>query len=68
MWKATPLCIFWLVWKERNNIVFKNGDFSIQRLKNSFVCRLWNWSKGCIDVDSLPLINYCFRWVLDEGR
>ena len=24
VWKATPLCIFWAVWKERNRIAFDN--------------------------------------------
>ena len=27
VWKATPLCIFWAVWKERNMIAFDNEDF-----------------------------------------
>ena len=38
VWKATPLCLFWTVWKKRNRIAFKNGEFSGQRLKNSCVC------------------------------
>ena len=38
VWKTVPLCIFFLlIWKERNKIVFENGEFSIQRLKNSFI-------------------------------
>ena len=37
VWRATPLCLFWMVWKERNRIAFENQEFSIQRLKYSFV-------------------------------
>ncbi|RVW52364.1 hypothetical protein CK203_072021 [Vitis vinifera] len=37
VWKTTPLCIFWVVWKERNRIAFDNEKLSIHRLKNSFV-------------------------------
>ena len=32
-WMVAPLCIFWLVWKERNRVAFENEDLSIQRLK-----------------------------------
>ena len=37
VWRAAPLCLFWTVWKERNRIAFENQEFSIQRLKYSFV-------------------------------
>ena len=41
VWKAGPLCIFWAVWKAKNNIVFKNEVLSIQKLNFSFVNILW---------------------------
>ena len=49
VWRAAPLCLFWMVWKERNRITFDNDDFSIQRLKYSFVSNFWSWAKLCID-------------------
>ena len=61
-WLAAPLCLFWTIWKERNRIAFVNEDFSIQMMKNSFVCDLWSWSKSCLDVGLLPLINF-FDWL-----
>lgn len=57
MWKVALYTFFGQFWKERDIIVFENEDFSIQRLKNYFVCRLWNWYKV---VDSLPLFNFFF--------
>ena len=39
-------------------IVFDNEELSIHRLKNSFVCNFWSWSKSCLDVRHLPLINF----------
>ena len=60
-----PLCLFWTVWKERNRIAFDNEELSIHRIKNSFVCNFWTWTKLYID-GSLPLINF-FDWVLGEG-
>ncbi|KAL6327673.1 hypothetical protein AAG906_022613 [Vitis piasezkii] len=37
------------VWKERNMIAFDNEEFSIHRLKNSFVCNLWLWTKSVVN-------------------
>ena len=49
MWKAGPLCLFWIAWKARNRIAFEGKEFSIQRLKSSFVSCLWLEAKGCLD-------------------
>ena len=40
------------MWKERNRIVFDNEEFSVHRLKYSFVCSLWSWTRLYIDVSS----------------
>ena len=61
-WFVAPLCLFWTICKERNKITFVNEDFFIQRMKNSFVCNLWSWSKSCLDVGPLPLISF-FDWL-----
>ena len=45
VWKAGRLCIFWLVWKARNSIVFGDEILSIQRLKSSFVHLFWSETK-----------------------
>ena len=53
---------FWVVWKERNRIAFDNEEFSVHRLKYSFVCSLWSWTKLYMDADPLSLINF-FYWL-----
>ncbi|RVW44551.1 Vacuolar protein sorting-associated protein 60.2 [Vitis vinifera] len=50
--KVVPLCIFWTVWKERNMLAFDNAELSVQRMKNSFVCNLWSWTRAFVNVDS----------------
>ena len=57
-WRVAPLCLFWMVLKERNSIVFDNEVLSIQRMKNSFVCNLFSWAKSCLEVGPLSLINF----------
>ena len=61
VWKTAPLCIFWVVWKERNMIAFDNEELSIHTLKNSFVCNLWLWTKSVINEGPLPLLGF-FYW------
>ena len=41
VWRADPLCIFWMIWKARNRIAFEDDVLSIQRLKSFFVFFLW---------------------------
>ena len=57
-WQPVPLYLFWTVWKERNRIVFYNEALSFQRLKSSFVCNLFSWSKSCLDGEPHSLINF----------
>ena len=45
MWRATPLCLFWIVWKKRNSVAFENEGHPVQGLKLSFYCNLWAWAK-----------------------
>ena len=59
VWMAAPLCL--VVWKERDRIVFENEKLSIHRMKNSFVCNFWFWTKSVIDEGLLPLINFFDR-------
>ena len=34
-------CLFWIVWKAKNGIVFWDNVLSIQKLKTSFLILLW---------------------------
>ena len=43
-WMTAPLCFFWTIWLERNGIASNNKEFSMQRMKSSFVCNLWSWT------------------------
>lgn len=45
IWKARLLCIVWVVWRVRNDIVFMDGILCIQSLKCSFVHLLWSDTK-----------------------
>ena len=57
-WPIAFLYLFWTIWKEINMIVFYNEDLLIQRMKNSFICNIWSWTKSCLDVGHFFLINF----------
>ncbi|RVX03908.1 putative ribonuclease H protein [Vitis vinifera] len=46
VWRAAPLCLFWIVWKERNSRAFENVDHTFQGCKSVLLCNLWAWSRG----------------------
>lgn len=42
--RAAPLCLFWAIWKDRNQVVIKDMLFSSTRLKISFISTLVSWA------------------------
>ena len=46
VWLSAPLCLFWIVWKERNSRAFENEEQSIHGCKSFFLCNLWAWTRG----------------------
>ena len=47
LWRAAPLILFWVIWKERNRIIFEDVTLSTLRLKLSFIRSLFAMA-GCI--------------------
>ena len=62
VWKAAPLCLFWSVWKARNNITFDDGVLSLQRLKAFLVFSLWSETKLFMKAGPTILID-SIDWV-----
>ena len=61
-WNSVPLCIFWTVWNERNNIAFRDGRLAIQRLKNSFVYNLWSWNRLYVGEEASTFLGF-LEWM-----
>ena len=38
--------------------MFDNGELSIERLKNSFVCNLWYWSSVVVDMTPMSFVSF----------
>ena len=41
-----------------NMLAFDNEELLIQRLKNSFVCNLWSWSRVSVDMNLISLVSF----------
>ena len=39
-------------------LAFDNAEFSVQRIKNSFIHNLWSWSRVPVDVDPTSLFSF----------
>ena len=62
MWLAGPFCLFWMVWKARNRIVFKDECFSLHRVKTSFAFLLWIETRKVIQDDPSSIAGF-IGWV-----
>ena len=56
---AAPLYLIWEIWKEMNRVVFENANFSLQRLKDSFMLSIWSWAITVLKQDFLFIENCC---------
>jgi hypothetical protein len=54
IWKMVPICLFWCVWKERNNRCFKDLERSMKDIL-AFVFSYFVSLDGCFCV---PLLSY----------
>ena len=62
VWMATPLCIFWTLWLERNRVVFENEAPSAHRMKSFFLFTLWSWAK-VYSIDNLNSLVGFLSWM-----
>ena len=51
LWRMVPLCL-WMIWKERNKVVFEDNIFSFDKLKSCFFRSLCSWASLIPNVDS----------------
>ena len=61
-WQVASSCLFWMVWKTRNRIVFKDDFLSIQKLKYLFHFLLWSETKLSIENGPSTLVGF-IDWV-----
>ena len=51
LWRAAPSCLLWVIWIERNKVVFEDMRFSFDRLKSFFLSSFCAWATMIPDMD-----------------
>ena len=44
VWNLVPACVMWSLWRERNNRTFDDVELSVDKLIESCMCSLFEWS------------------------
>ncbi|KAG5620178.1 hypothetical protein H5410_005396 [Solanum commersonii] len=57
-WKTVPACIWWTIWKERNERIFKGRSNSIQKIKGKCTSTLCFWCKEQCIVDEIQIVDF----------
>ena len=60
-WGAVPLCVMWVLWRERNQRVFEGQEQTVLELKILLLCTLFDWLH-CSSSHSF----LCFEDILDS--
>lgn len=66
-WRTVPACIWWNIWKERNDRIFEGRSSSIQKIKCNCIPSLCFWCKEkCIEEELQIVVSPCkiifWRW------
>jgi nitrogen fixation-related uncharacterized protein len=48
VWKMTPICLFWCLWRERNNRSFDDLERSLEEILFSFYHTLYLWTTAYV--------------------
>ena len=65
VWSALPLCIMWILWKERNNKTFEGVECPSMELELLFLQTLYEWMTALSGhsfsnfLDFLDCCNFC---------
>ena len=62
IWIAVPVCLFWIVWHNRNMLFFENRATSDQRTKIFFLSKLWTLA-NTHSVDNMNYLVDFLTWL-----
>ncbi|WMV29123.1 hypothetical protein MTR67_022508 [Solanum verrucosum] len=56
-WRIIPHCIWWTIWKERNQRCFEGKQNNIQKIKTNFLGLYYFWCKQVVIGDTEDVFN-----------
>ena len=60
IWDAIPLCLLWMLWKERNRRAFKDSKRSSVELKLIFLWATCDWMDALSGHSLSSVLDFCF--------
>ena len=62
IWNAIPLCITWIIWKERNNRTFEDLEHLLASVKLSLLCTLYAWMATLSGHSFSSILDFLDYW------
>ena len=57
-WKIIPVCLIWLIWRERNNRTFNCVELATMGLKNLFLRMLFEWFCTLGNIEEHSILDF----------
>lgn len=57
-WRTVPACIWWTIWKERNQRIFEGKESSILKIKWKVITLLGFWCKEQSIEEEIQLVDF----------
>jgi hypothetical protein len=62
VWKMVPICIFWSIWRERNNRCFEDVESSLEEILASLLYSLYSWTAAYLSPLYLSYADFLSRF------
>jgi hypothetical protein len=59
VWRIAPLCVMWIIWRERNGRCFEDQERSMEELKKLLIQTLFHWA----DAFSVPQFSTMYQFL-----
>jgi hypothetical protein len=66
VWKMTPICHFWYLWRERNNRSFEDLESTLEEILSSFYHSLYFWITAYVHPLSFSFPDFLARFSLSS--
>jgi hypothetical protein len=61
VWKIAPICLFWCLWRERNNRSFEDLESTLEEILFSFYLTLYFWTTAYVHPLSFTFADFLSR-------
>jgi hypothetical protein len=63
LWKMMPICLFWCLWREKNNRSFEDLERTLEEILSSFYHTLYLWTTTYVYPCHLVLMTFLLAFL-----